>query len=76
MFATLSSFLPSALQQNSPNPGNSTIKDDPIVHAGETQPTEVVGSDEVGVKRKERKFNHEVRIHLCLLGTPCSHIRT
>ncbi|KAH9966336.1 hypothetical protein BGW80DRAFT_1230320 [Lactifluus volemus] len=59
MFATLSSFLPSALQQNSPNPGNSTSKDDPTVHAGETKPTEVVGSDEVGVKRKERKFNHE-----------------
>ncbi|KAI0248946.1 hypothetical protein BJV78DRAFT_1347961 [Lactifluus subvellereus] len=59
MFATLSSFLPSALQQGSPNPGNATTRDAPPVHAEETKPSGIVGVDEVGVKRKEKRINHE-----------------
>jgi hypothetical protein len=60
MFATLSSFLPSALQ-NSPNPTNGTNKEAPIVNA-EEQPSRLVGVDEVGVKKKERRTNNEVRL--------------
>ncbi len=58
MLATLSSFLPSALQ-NSPNPSNGTGKDAPTVNVGE-QPSRPVGVDEVGVKKKERRTNNEV----------------
>jgi hypothetical protein len=73
MFATLSSFLPSALQQGSPNPGNATSKEIPTVHAEETRPsTAVVGVDDVGVKRKERRINHEVR--LCVTRHPVSSL--
>ncbi|KAH9001749.1 hypothetical protein EDB92DRAFT_1932167 [Lactarius akahatsu] len=57
MFATLSSFLPSALQ-SSPNPSNGTSKDAPIVSA-EEQPSKLVGVDEVGIKKKERRTNNE-----------------
>jgi len=61
MFATLSSFLPSALQ-NSPNPSNGIHKDVPTATAnvGE-QPSRVASIDEVGVKKKERRTNNEVR---------------
>lgn len=63
MFATLSSFLPSALQQGSPNPGSATAKGVPTVLAEDTKPSGVVvGVDDVGVKRKERRINHEVRL--------------
>ncbi|KAI0293670.1 hypothetical protein B0F90DRAFT_1761833 [Multifurca ochricompacta] len=48
MFATLSSFLPSALQQGSPNPANGSAK-----------VPGVVVMDDVGVKKKERRTNHE-----------------
>ncbi|KAH9057112.1 hypothetical protein EDB83DRAFT_2224955 [Lactarius deliciosus] len=57
MFATLSSFLPSALQ-SSPNPSNGTSKDAPIVNA-EEQPSKLAGVNEVGIKRKERRTNNE-----------------
>ncbi|KAI9457775.1 hypothetical protein BJY52DRAFT_1150076 [Lactarius psammicola] len=57
MFATLSSFLPSALQ-SSPNPSNGMNKDAPTVNAGE-QPSRLVGVDEAGVKKKERRTNNE-----------------
>ena len=60
MFATLSSFLPSALQ-SSPNPTNGTNKEAPTVHV-EEQPSRNVGVDEVGVKKKERRTNNEVRL--------------
>ena len=60
MFATLSSFLPSALQ-SSPNPTNGTSKDAPTVNVQE-QPSRVVGVDEVGVKKKEKRTNNEVRV--------------
>ncbi|KAH9057629.1 hypothetical protein EDB87DRAFT_1779313 [Lactarius vividus] len=57
MFATLSSFLPSALQ-SSPNPSNGTSKDAPTINA-EEQPSKLVGVDEVGIKKKERRTNNE-----------------
>lgn len=57
MFATLSSFLPSALQ-SSPNPSNGTSKDAPIVKV-EEQPNRLVGADEVGIKKKEKRTNNE-----------------
>ncbi|KAI0262714.1 hypothetical protein BC834DRAFT_1027892 [Gloeopeniophorella convolvens] len=58
MFATLSSFLPSALQQGSPNPSAKDISSPP---AKQEEPQQEVLStvDEVGVKKKERRTNHE-----------------
>ncbi|KAI9463924.1 hypothetical protein F5148DRAFT_1276456 [Russula earlei] len=61
MFATLSSFLPLALQQGSPNPNNgATTKDPPSVKVVEdVKQREVISADEGAIKRKERKTNHE-----------------
>jgi hypothetical protein len=62
MFATLSSFLPSALQQGSPNPANTTARDVPPVVVEDPKPSDVIGAtEEAGIKRKERRTNHEVR---------------
>lgn len=58
MFATLSSFLPSALQ-SSPNPGKGTNKEAPTVDV-EEQPTRLVGVDDAGIKKKEKRTNNEV----------------
>lgn len=60
MFATLSSFLPSALQ-SSPNPGKGTSKETPTVNV-EEQPTRLGGVDEGGIKKKERRTNNEVSL--------------
>ncbi len=63
MFATLSSFLPSALQQGSPNPANTANKDVPPVEVEDPRPRDVINStEEGGIKRKERRTNHEVRL--------------
>ncbi|KAH9977008.1 hypothetical protein BJV74DRAFT_888542 [Russula compacta] len=60
MFATLSSFLPSALQQGSPNPANVANKDvPPPVKPEVPKPREVVSTDEGSARRKERRINHE-----------------
>jgi hypothetical protein len=63
MFATLSSFLPSALQQGSPNPANTPSKDfhPPHVKAEDPKPKDVI-VDESSIKRKEKRANHEVRL--------------
>jgi hypothetical protein len=77
MFATLSSFLPSALQQGSPNPANATNKDVPPVEVEDPKPSDVIGAtEEGGIKRKERRTNHEVRLGdltspLPILTYPC-----
>lgn len=61
MFATLSSFLPSALQQGSPNPANVPTKDPPVVEVEDARPKDVI-VDEGSIKRKEKRTNHEVRL--------------
>jgi hypothetical protein len=64
MFATLSSFLPSALQQVSPNPANVPSKDPPPAKAEAPKPKDVVvdeGTNNEGTtRRKEKRTNHEV----------------
>ena len=59
MFATLSSFLPSALQQVSPNPANVPSKDPPPAKVEAPKPKDVV-VDEGTTRRKEKRTNHEV----------------
>jgi hypothetical protein len=62
MFATLSSFLPSALQQGSPNPANAPAKDPPpLADVEVAKPKEAV-VDEGSTRRKEKRTNHEVRL--------------
>lgn len=61
MFATLSSFLPSALQQGSPNPANAPSKDPPLAKVEGAKPKDVI-VDEGSIKRKEKRTNHEVRL--------------
>jgi hypothetical protein len=61
MFATLSSFLPSALQQGSPNPANAPSKDPPLAKVEDAKPKAVI-LDEGSIKRKEKRTNHEVRL--------------
>lgn len=60
MFATLSSFLPSALQQGSPNPANAPSKDPhpPPLKRDDPKPKDVI-VDEGSMKRKEKRTNHE-----------------
>jgi len=60
MFATLSSFLPSALQQGSPNPANPPSKDPhpPLTKVEDPKPKDVI-VDEGSIKRKEKRTNHE-----------------
>lgn len=63
MFATLSSFLPSALQQGSPSPASAQSKDphSPPAKVEDPKPKDVI-VDEGTTKRKEKRTNHEVRL--------------
>jgi hypothetical protein len=75
MFATLSSFLPSALQQGSPNPANAPSKDPhPTLVKGEDPKPKNVVVDEGSIKRKEKRTNHEVRLGAILALYPSSHL--
>ena len=61
MFATLSSLLPSALQQGLPNPANAASKDPPFAKVEDPKPKDVI-PDEGSMKRKEKRTNHEVSL--------------
>lgn len=75
MFATLSGFLPSALQPGSPNPAIATNKDVPPVVVEDPKPSDVIGAtEEGGVKRKERRTNHEVRFGDLNSPLPIPHL--
>lgn len=64
MFATLSSFLPSALQQGSPNPASAPTKDPTPAKVEVSKPKDVavVAVDEGSTRKKEKRTNHEVRL--------------
>ncbi|TFY73228.1 hypothetical protein EWM64_g10784, partial [Hericium alpestre] len=60
MFATLSSFLPTAFQQQEPR-SQSSSHGSPAMSQS-PQPPQSPGVDEVGVKKREKKNTNEVRV--------------